>query len=71
MADNVNQFIAKNKTVKLKHFINEIINAIDTPIHDGYVDNKYVAYFRGDDDQVYMVQFDKRRAVNIERESVQ
>jgi len=70
MADNVNQFITKNKTVKLKHFVNEIINAIGTPIYDNYVDNKYIAYFRGDDDQVYMVQFVKGRAISIERESI-
>jgi len=70
MADYVNGFIAKNKTVKLKNFVNEIINAIGTPIHDDYVDNKYVAYYRGDDDQIYMVQFVKGRAISIERESV-
>jgi len=70
MADYVNEFIAKGKTVKLRHFVNEIINAIGTPIFDDYVNNRYIAYFRGDDEQVYMVQFVRGRAISIEKESV-
>jgi len=65
METEVNSFITKTKTITPGDFINEVVEKLGLPIYDTFVDNKYVAYFRGDNKLIYKVNFKDSRVVKI------